>query len=91
MAFTQTWQVTILALFVLLAIRVFARNRPHLAYLLTRMRHENGFPEPIGVFRCVDAPRYDELINDQVDDAIRERGKGDLEDLFNSGDTWTVQ
>ena len=25
---------------------------PSLAYLLSRMRYEDGFPEPIGVFRC---------------------------------------
>jgi 2-oxoglutarate ferredoxin oxidoreductase subunit beta len=64
---------------------------PSLAYLLSRMRYEDGFPEPIGVFRCVDAPRYDVLINGQIDEATQKRGKGDLEALFNSGDTWTVE
>jgi 2-oxoglutarate ferredoxin oxidoreductase subunit beta len=64
---------------------------PSLAYLLSRMRYEDGFPEPIGVFRSVDAPRYDVLINGQIDEAIQKRGKGDLEALFNSGDTWTVE
>jgi 2-oxoglutarate ferredoxin oxidoreductase subunit beta len=63
---------------------------PSLAYLLSRMRYEDGFPEPIGVFRSVDAPQYDRLINDQVEDSIKKRGKGDLEALFNSGDTWSV-
>ncbi len=64
---------------------------PSLAYLLSRMRYEDGFPEPIGVFRSVDAPRYDVLINGQIDEAVQKRGKGDLEALFNSGDTWTVE
>ncbi|WP_442482774.1 2-oxoacid:ferredoxin oxidoreductase subunit beta [Aeoliella sp. SH292] len=64
---------------------------PSLAYLLTRMRRQNGFPEPIGVFRAVDAPRYDELINDQVELARAERGPGDLEQLYNSGETWVVE
>ena len=64
---------------------------PSLAYLLSRMRYEDGFPEPIGVFRSVDAPRYDVLINGQIDEAIQKRGKGDLEALYNSGDTWTVE
>jgi 2-oxoglutarate ferredoxin oxidoreductase subunit beta len=63
---------------------------PSLAYLLTRMRHEDGFPEPIGVFRCVDAPRYDVMINDQCEIAIKEKGVGDLDKLFRSGDTWEV-
>ncbi len=63
---------------------------PSLAYLLSRMRHEDGFPEPIGVFRAVEAPRYDAMINDQVTVATNERGVGDLDKLFASGDTWDV-
>ena len=60
-----------------------------LAFLLSRMRHPE-FPEPIGVFRDVDRATYDDQINDQVDDARAEQQDGDLEKLFNSGDTWTV-
>ena len=63
---------------------------PSLAYLLSRMRYEDGFPEPIGVFRSVDKPRYDDMINQQVIQATKDRGKGDLEELFNSGETWKV-
>jgi 2-oxoglutarate ferredoxin oxidoreductase subunit beta len=63
---------------------------PSLAYLLSRMRYEDGFPEPIGVFRSVEAPQYDKLINVQIEEATKKRGKGDLDALFNSGDTWTV-
>jgi 2-oxoglutarate/2-oxoacid ferredoxin oxidoreductase subunit beta len=63
---------------------------PSLAYLLSRMRHEDGFPEPIGVFRCVERPRYDAMINEQIETAINERGIGDLDKLFATGDTWEV-
>ena len=63
---------------------------PSLAYLLSRMRYEDGYPEPIGVFRCVERPRYDAMINEQIEQAINERGKGDLDKLFRSGDTWDV-
>ncbi len=62
---------------------------PSLAYLLSRMRHPE-FPEPIGVFRAVDRPRYDEMINTQVNEARQDRGEGDLEKLFRSGKTWSV-
>jgi 2-oxoglutarate ferredoxin oxidoreductase subunit beta len=48
------------------------------------------FPEPIGVFRAVERPIYDEQINQQVEQAIGERGPGSLNKLFSSGDTWTV-
>ena len=63
---------------------------PSLAYLLSRMRHEDGFPEPIGVFRAVDAARYDEELNRQIELAREKWGPGDLNDLFASGDSWTV-
>jgi 2-oxoglutarate ferredoxin oxidoreductase subunit beta len=63
---------------------------PSLAYLLSRLRHEDGFPEPIGVFRAIDAPKYDVELNRQVEAAREKRGHGDLEKLFNSGETWTV-
>jgi len=62
---------------------------PTLAYLLSRMRHPE-FPEPIGVFRAVDAPKYDVELNKQVDAAREKKGPGDLDALFNSGETWTV-
>jgi 2-oxoglutarate ferredoxin oxidoreductase subunit beta len=63
---------------------------PSLAYLLTRMRYEDGFPEPIGVFRCVDKPRYDEMMNDQIEESTKSKGRGDLDELFHAGDTWEV-
>jgi len=63
---------------------------PSLAFLLARMRHPD-FPEPMGVFRDVKRPTYDEQVNSQVESAIETKGEGDLEALFNSGDTWTVE
>lgn len=63
---------------------------PTAAYLLSRMRYPE-FPEPIGVFRAVDRPKYDELLNAQVEEARQSRGPGDLNKLFASGDTWDVE
>ena len=64
---------------------------PSLAYLLSRMRYEDGFPEPIGVFRAVEKPRYEVMMNEQIDQAVSERGVGDLNKLFHTGDTWEVK
>jgi 2-oxoglutarate ferredoxin oxidoreductase subunit beta len=64
-------------------------EEPSLAYLLSRMVYPR-FPECVGVFRCVQRPTYDELLNKQVDDLIRVKGRGKLEDLFVSDDTWVV-
>ncbi len=63
---------------------------PSLAYLLSRMRHPE-FPEPIGIFRDVERPMYDKLVNAQLEEAQAKRGRGSLEALFNTGDTWTVE
>jgi 2-oxoglutarate ferredoxin oxidoreductase subunit beta len=62
---------------------------PTLAYLLSRMSHPE-FPEPIGVYRDVDAPRYEEVLDAQVA-AAQKRGRGDLKTLFTAGETWTVE
>jgi 2-oxoglutarate ferredoxin oxidoreductase subunit beta len=62
---------------------------PSLAFLLSRMRYPE-FPEPVGVFRAVERPTYDELVNKQVDAAREKLGEGDVEKLLNSGDTWIV-
>ena len=59
------------------------------AYFLSRMRHPE-FPEPIGVFRCVDRPVYEEGVIDQVEEAVRRKGKGDLRQLYRNADTWEV-
>jgi len=48
------------------------------------------FPEPIGVYRCVDQPLYDEQLNEQIESARRKQGPGDLNEVFNAGDTWSV-
>ncbi|RME38300.1 MAG: 2-oxoacid:ferredoxin oxidoreductase subunit beta, partial [Planctomycetota bacterium] len=61
---------------------------PSLAYLLSRM-HYPQFPEPMGVFRCVERPTYEELLMNQVKTAQRD-GVGTLDELFRQGETWTV-
>src|SRR5215475_11654068 len=63
-------------------------QEPTLAYLLSRMRNPE-FPEPFGVFRAVDRPRYEERLNQQIVEA-RAKRSGNLEALFNTGDTWEV-
>ncbi len=66
-------------------------SEPSLAYLLSRMRYEDGFPEPIGVFRSVDRPKYDEELNRQIKLAREENGELDLNSLYRSSDTWVVE
>ncbi|REJ88865.1 MAG: 2-oxoacid:ferredoxin oxidoreductase subunit beta [Planctomycetota bacterium] len=63
---------------------------PSLAFLLGRMRYPD-LPEPMGVFRSVERPSYDELLCRQLEEVTEKSGPGDLEKLFNSGDTWEVK
>ncbi len=65
-------------------------EEPSLAYLLSRMVHP-VFPECVGVYRDVDRPTFDGQINWQIDEAVKTRGRGKLEDLFANDDTWVVE
>jgi 2-oxoglutarate ferredoxin oxidoreductase subunit beta len=65
-------------------------DEPSLAYLLSRMVYPD-FPECIGVFRAVERPTYENVLNKQIDDVIATKGAGKLEDLFASDETWVVE
>src|SRR3954452_1233497 len=65
-------------------------EHPSLAFALSRLAHTPTGPTPIGVFRDVARPVYDELMAGQLERAVSERGAGDLETLLHAGDTWVV-
>jgi 2-oxoglutarate ferredoxin oxidoreductase subunit beta len=67
-----------------------AAEEPSLAYLLSRMVYPR-FPECVGIFRCVQRPTYDELVNQQIEEARRAKGPGKLDELFASDDVWVVE
>jgi 2-oxoglutarate ferredoxin oxidoreductase subunit beta len=62
---------------------------PYLAFMLSRMFYPE-FPVPVGVIRRVDRPTHDQLMAEQITNALTQRGEGDLARLLNSGETWTV-
>jgi 2-oxoglutarate/2-oxoacid ferredoxin oxidoreductase subunit beta len=49
------------------------------------------YPVPVGVFAAVSAPVYEEVVIDQEQRAISEKGAGDIAKLLKSGDTWTIE
>ncbi|MCA9105322.1 MAG: 2-oxoacid:ferredoxin oxidoreductase subunit beta [Planctomycetales bacterium] len=63
---------------------------PHVAFMLSRMRHPE-YPEPIGVFRNVQRPTLEVQIAEQVDLAKQRPGAGDLQKMFEAGETWEVE
>ncbi len=62
---------------------------PSLAFLLSRMRYPE-FPEPLGVFRAVEAELYDQTVRRQNTDAVAKFGPGNLQHLLTGDETWTV-
>jgi 2-oxoglutarate ferredoxin oxidoreductase subunit beta len=66
------------------------RADPTIAFILARMEYPSQ-PVPLGVFRAVEEPTYEDLLEGQVRDAVARSGAGDLEALFAEGDTWIVE
>ena len=62
---------------------------PSLAFLLSRMRVPE-FPEPMGIFRRVQRPTYEDLMIDQIRDAQKKQGPGDIDALLAGPEPWTV-
>jgi 2-oxoglutarate ferredoxin oxidoreductase subunit beta len=63
---------------------------PSYAFSLSRITHATHGKAPLGVFRDVERPVYDELMAGQIATAKEKRGEGDLRELLHAGDTWTI-
>ncbi|MHC4799787.1 MAG: 2-oxoacid:ferredoxin oxidoreductase subunit beta, partial [Planctomycetota bacterium] len=63
---------------------------PALAFLLSRLRQPE-LPEPIGVFRNINAPSYDTLLNNEINLLTEKKGKFDWQELLTGTDTWVVK
>lgn len=64
---------------------------PTTAFALSRLADPDTLHHtPIGVLRSVQRPVYDTLMNEQLDTAVEQHGKGDLSRLLAGNDTWTV-
>jgi 2-oxoglutarate ferredoxin oxidoreductase subunit beta len=48
------------------------------------------FPVPMGVFRSIERPTYENLMTEQVERAVANKGPGNLEKLLHSGETWVI-
>ena len=63
---------------------------PTLAFMLSRLTDMQGAPTPIGVFRAIDRPVYQDMVTAQIDSSIATKGAGALTELLNGGDTWQI-
>jgi 2-oxoglutarate ferredoxin oxidoreductase subunit beta len=65
---------------------------PSVAFALSRIADPTTLQDtPIGVFRSVEKPSYDQLVNAQVTTAVAEQGAGDLGRLLSGSDTWVIR
>ena len=64
-------------------------HEPAHAFALSRMTQQAIGATPMGVFRAVERPVYDELMAEQIGVA-KAKGEGELAALLGSGDTWTI-
>jgi 2-oxoglutarate ferredoxin oxidoreductase subunit beta len=72
-----------------LVVHDVAREDPSYAFALSRLDSGDFSHTPIGVFRSVPRPSYDELMAGQIERA-RSAGEGDLATLLAGNDTWEV-
>src|SRR6267143_675374 len=49
------------------------------------------YPVPVGVFAAVSAPVYEEIVLDQEQREIADKGVGEIAKLLKSGDTWKIE
>ncbi|HVR32971.1 MAG TPA: 2-oxoacid:ferredoxin oxidoreductase subunit beta [Acidimicrobiia bacterium] len=66
------------------------RQDPSVAFSLSRLSHGPYGPTPLGVFRTVERPVYEEQMSTQLVEAQAKRGPGDLATLLASQGTWDV-
>ena len=59
------------------------------AGLLTRF-FDADFPRPFGVFYTEDRMLYEDALVQQIDDAMEQKGQGNLDDLLKGSNTWTI-
>ncbi len=60
------------------------------AQLLAKLTFHPELPTPVGVFREVKKTTYEEAVHEQISRVTEQKGKGDVKQLFITGDTWKV-
>uniref|UniRef100_UPI0040277288 2-oxoacid:ferredoxin oxidoreductase subunit beta n=1 Tax=Prevotella sp. TaxID=59823 RepID=UPI0040277288 len=58
---------------------------------LAMMDNEYGFPVALGVFRDVEAPTYDQAVNDQIEEVKEKKKYHNFTELLETNDIWEVK
>ena len=60
------------------------------AFAMSTLDTDPDLPTPVGIFRDVEAQVYELAVNAQVSEAIEKKGRGKIEDIVWTGETWDV-
>ncbi|PID58687.1 MAG: 2-oxoacid:ferredoxin oxidoreductase subunit beta [Ignavibacteriae bacterium] len=60
-------------------------------FILSHLTDDPNMPTPIGVFRQLSKPTYDETMTQQIEEVTEKKGKGTLKDLLYTSNTWEVK
>ena len=63
----------------------------NLGILISEMTYAEDLPVPIGVFYKEEKPTYEQMLTDQIEEAIKSKGKPDLQSLINGLEIWEVK
>jgi 2-oxoglutarate ferredoxin oxidoreductase subunit beta len=63
---------------------------PGPAFVMAQLDADPDMPRPLGIFRDVQAPIFEQAVHEQIRAATQKRGQGTLEQLIYAGETWTV-
>ena len=58
---------------------------------LAMMDNEHGFPVAFGIIRDVEAPTYDQAVNDQIEEVKAQKPYHNFMELLETNDIWTVE
>ena len=58
--------------------------------LLSELSCDKNFPTPTGIIYQEDKPTYETMLYNQLEKAVKSKGKGNLDKLFNDSHTWKV-
>ena len=67
-----------------------AMGNPSIPYMLTQMDFPS-FPVPMGVIRNIQRPSYEQMIHEQNQAILADKGPGNLTKLLKGGDTWEIR
>ena len=63
----------------------------NLANLISEMTYDEKLPVPFGIFYKEEKPTYENMMVNQIKEAIDSKGRGDIEALIKGFETWTVK